>query len=157
MERRGCRVGKQDKDIDQYEQYHHTKTRRTMCYRCLYDKRTKAYTANSTVFIERMVSQLKSGRRKQGIDFDLTPEFFLKMFDNQDGLCAVTGRKMTWQRKPDRRNDMNISIDRIEPKGNYEESNVRLVCKRVNLMKHNMTDEELLDWSKTILATLALK
>jgi len=157
MERRVCKVCKQEKDIDQYEEYHHSKTRRTMCYRCLYDQRTKKYTSSSKAFIERMVSQLKSGRRRQGVDFDLDAEFFLKMFEDQDGRCAVTGRKMTWQRKPDRRNDWNISIDRIDPKGEYEPNNVRLVCKRVNLVKHNMTDEELKDWSETISRTLVSK
>jgi hypothetical protein len=157
MERRVCKVCKQDKDIDQYEEYHHSKTRRRMCYRCLYDKRKAEYTSSSKRFIERMVSQLKSGRKRQGIEFNLDAEFFLKMFEDQDGRCAVTGRKMTWQRKSDRRNDWNISIDRIDPKGQYEPSNVRLVCKRVNLVKHNMTDGELKDWSETIFRTLVSK
>ena len=84
-------------------------------------------------------------------------EFFLQLFEKQKGRCAVTGREMTWQRNPDRRNDWNISIDRIDPKGKYEPENLRLVCKRVNLIKHNMTDEELMDWCKTISLILALK
>lgn len=157
MERRVCKVCKQEKDIDQYEEYHQSKSRRLLCYRCLYDKRTEKYTSSSKAFIERMVSQLKSSRRRQGVDFDLEAEFFLQLFEKQKGRCAVTGREMTWQRNPDRRNDWNISIDRIDPKGKYEPENLRLVCKRVNLIKHNMTDEELMDWCKTISLILALK
>lgn len=152
-----CKVCKQEKDENQYEKYTRRRTRRVVCYSCLYAERAAKFTSTPYRFITRMVSQLKSARRKQGLAFDLDDKQIHDLYDKQEGKCAVTGRLLTWQRNPDRRNDFNISLDRIDPKGQYEIENLRLVCKRVNLIKHNMTDEELVDWCKAILNILAPK
>ena len=42
------------------------------------------------------------------------------------------------------KNPYNASIDRIVPGGNYTLSNIRLVCNHVNMMRSNLSDEELL-------------
>ena len=152
-----CSDCKQEKELDQYETYTNSKTKRNQCYDCLYARRREKYTANPYAFITRMVSQLKSARRKQGHEFDLDDKFFHELYDKQEGKCALTGWEMSWQRRPDRRNERNISIDRINPSGNYEMKNLRLVCKRANLIKHTMTDAELKEWCEAILSTLSSK
>lgn len=104
-----------------------------------------------------MTSQLKSARRRQGKTFDLDDRFFHKLYDKQQGKCALSGVHLTWQRSPDQKNDMNISVDRINPEMGYEETNVQLVCKRVNLIKHTLNELELLEWCQRILSTHSSK
>lgn len=155
-----CRGCKQEQDEDQFEQYKPDKKhRRNLCYACLYDERRRSFTSSPQKFITRMVSQLRSARKRQDNLFgaDLDDKFFHNMYDEQGGKCALSGVQMTWQRSPDRKNDKNISIDRINPDLGYEKSNVQLVCKRVNLMKHTMTELELVDWCKRISSTHSSK
>lgn len=46
---------------------------------------------------------------------------------------------------------LNASIDRIQPGQDYTISNIQPVCSHVNMMKSNLTEEELLEFCKAIL------
>ena len=46
----------------------------------------------------------------------------------------------------------NASRDRLDSSKGYEENNVQFVCKVVNLMKHEMTIEELEECCRAIIA-----
>jgi hypothetical protein len=80
----------------------------------------------------------------------ITYEFLQEMYDQQEGRCAVTGIQMTHKRG-DRGEYRNVSIDRMDSDKGYEPDNVRLVCKAVNLMKHEMEQSELEFWCLAIL------
>jgi len=87
----------------------------------------------------------KSERRNLSIDF------LESLYNSQKGLCAVSGVQMTYlcgQGKV----DTNISLDRINSDLGYEEGNIQLVCKRVNILKFDRDLTDLLMWCKTILA-----
>lgn len=45
----------------------------------------------------------------------------------------------------------NVSIDRIDSSIGYKEDNIQLVCHIVNLMKHDLSIEELKTWCKRII------
>jgi hypothetical protein len=45
----------------------------------------------------------------------------------------------------------NMSIDRIDPTKGYTEDNVQLVCAQVNMMKSDMSLEELYTFCEAIL------
>lgn len=49
------------------------------------------------------------------------------------------------------KNIYNASIDRIVPGGDYTLSNIRLVCSHVNMMRSNLSDEDLLLFCKSII------
>jgi len=72
------------------------------------------------------------------------------LYELQDGKCAVTGIVMSHVRGNGRASE-NISIDRINTSIGYETGNIRLVCSAVNLMRNEMTDDELRLWAKRIL------
>lgn len=71
------------------------------------------------------------------------------LYTAQRGRCAVSGVEMT-HRVGGGRCYTNISIDRLNPGGEYVIGNVRLVCLAVNLMRLDMTDAELVDWCEKI-------
>ena len=71
------------------------------------------------------------------------------LWDKQNGRCALSGAFMTWHKGGEKRNT-NVSIDRIDPNIEYVLPNIQLVCWRVNLIKHTMTEDELYWWCKNI-------
>lgn len=81
------------------------------------------------------LSSLRPRRIKEGIVFDLTIGDLLTIFEQQQGLCALSGMPLTWQRSANQSNDWNISIDRIDSVGSYTRKNVHLVAKAFNFMR----------------------
>lgn len=88
-------------------------------------------------------------RRRRGHEFSLTLQDLLLLYELQGGKCAVTGLDMT-RVVGEGHVRTNVSLDRIDSSIGYVIGNVRLVCCIVNLMKHTMTDSELLLWCKNI-------
>lgn len=91
--------------------------------------------------------QLKAQKGRKELNLD----DLVALWEKQDGKCAITGEPMTHKRKLGTRHTTNGSIDRIDPKGKYVLSNIRLVCAIVNKMRLDMTDDELKDWCELIL------
>jgi len=82
---------------------------------------------------------------------DLAWEGLKALYEIQGGLCAISGARMTWIAGKGRKaSHTNISIDRINPGGPYVLSNVQLVCRIVNVMRHNMTMPEFVGWCASI-------
>ena len=64
-------------------------------------------------------------------------------YEQQRGKCALSGMPMTNFRDGSGiKNATNISIDRLDPEGDYTDDNVQLVCHAINMMKGRLTDEE---------------
>lgn len=82
----------------------------------------------------------------------LTVEFMMHLYESQGGLCAISGKKLTFIKKVGGgRVNTNASIDQIIAGGGYTENNVQLVCDIVNRMKIDMTMKELRFWCYAIL------
>lgn len=68
----------------------------------------------------------------------VTHSQLMEMYYQQNGLCALSGVKMTWMREKIR--PTSISIDRIDSTKGYTFDNVRLLCHAVNRMKGDASD-----------------
>lgn len=79
---------------------------------------------------------------KSNIYFDLDIDFLIYLWKKQNGTCAVSGVKMTFELKSGRVNT-NLSIDRICSNIGYNKNNVQLTCMAVNQMKSDMDINEL--------------
>jgi hypothetical protein len=77
-----------------------------------------------------------------------------EMFKRQNGLCALSGVPMTWGAN-EGRVPTHVSIDRIDSNKGYDENNVHLVCRIVNIMKNNLTVNEFVGWCKLVEANNA--
>lgn len=73
------------------------------------------------------------------------------MYEKQRGCCAVTKQPLTHVRGKGKVNT-NLSIDRIDSAKGYTKDNVQLVCRIVNVMKLDMSEEELHFWCNAILS-----
>lgn len=80
---------------------------------------------------------------------ELSVQEILNLYEDQQGLCALTKVPMT-SISGSGKHKTNISIDRIECGGPYIPSNIRLVCTHANTIRNNLTDEEMLWWCKQI-------
>lgn len=68
-----------------------------------------------------------------------------KVYESQNGLCAISKEPMTWILGKGKLRT-NISLDRIDSSLPYTKENIQLVCTVVNLIKSDMSLEEFRDW-----------
>ena len=157
-ESQGSRLCTSCNKIKVLSQFEHFKGGRVrgVCRHCITLQRSKKASATPEGYIRVLNTQLKSQRIKQGIQYDLTNEEVVDLWEAQNGKCALSGVLMTHQRdgtygdkKP---KEFNASIDRINPQGPYIRENVQLVTVRVNTMKHTLGEEMFLWWVKNIYA-----
>src|SRR5437764_545457 len=73
------------------------------------------------------------------IEFAMTIEDVERIWVEQNGKCAVTGRPLTLTTN----DPCRVSLDRVDSNAGYRLENVRLVCTSVNYARHTMTDDDL--------------
>lgn len=89
----------------------------------------KYYSDSPEKIITYRLQSCRKRAKDKNIDYDLDWDFILKMYNDQNGKCAVTGLPFessfndSFSKRP-----FSISIDRIDSKIGYIKSNVRLVC-----------------------------
>lgn len=96
-----------------------------------------------------LVAQAKSNARKTEREFNITGEEVYELWQKQGGLCALTNLPM--QHHP-AYSDMNASMDRIDGSAGYVIDNIQLVCWRINEMKNDQAEHQLMWWSRALVA-----
>jgi hypothetical protein len=91
-----------------------------------------------------------AAKRKQHLGFDIDLVYIVRIYEAQNGKCAVSGVEMTYLAGSGRL-QTNISIDRIDSSKGYLRGNVQLVCDVVNRMKQDMPEEALKWWCRRII------
>jgi hypothetical protein len=74
----------------------------------------------------------------------------VKLFNNQNGKCALTGWDMTMILGSGVINT-NASIDRIDSSKGYIDGNIQFVCRIVNTAKSNLSQDEFINLCETII------
>lgn len=93
-----------------------------------------------------------NNKSKSRAEVKISKDDLRDMWVAQGGKCAVTGLHMTYSpRRIKNSTGLNASVDRIDQTKGYEKGNVRLVCYRVNLMRHTGEDADLMWWCKQII------
>lgn len=98
---------------------------------------------------QRVKGNTKTGSVK-GKEFNLNIEQLYNLYKKQNGKCAISGIEMTATIGVGRKNT-NISIDRIDNNAGYTLDNIQLVCCIVNIMKNNISLEELVYFCNNII------
>ena len=94
---------------------------------------------------------IKGGAKRRKIIFNIKKDYIWKLFLEQNKKCVITGLPLVFVHSYG--NDSRLqtaSLDRIDSTKGYEVGNVRWVHKTVNIMRWNMSDEQLYKWSKLI-------
>ena len=106
----------------------------------------KSRGRNPRAFLRDLVG----AARQRKWPFEITLDYLVELFVEQEGRCAYTGERMTWKRGVGKV-DTNISMDRVDSSVGYLPGNVVLCCARVNIMKGTLTPDELKMWCRRIL------
>jgi hypothetical protein len=102
----------------------------------------------------RLWSEIKANGKSRNKEFTINREYVWDLFKKQNGKCAISGVELNFAKtnKNQKINrEGNASLDRIDSRKGYIEGNVQWVHKRINSMKNNMTEKELINWCKLIL------
>jgi hypothetical protein len=90
------------------------------------------------------------GRRLQ---ITITMPFLIKLYDQQEGKCAISGRPLSLGAEVLNGFDPNtISLDRKDPNKGYSMDNVQLTTLQVNIAKGRSTDEEFIKMCEDVVA-----
>jgi len=82
------------------------------------------------------ISQYRKGANKRGLSFEVTAEYLQSLYENQRGLCNMTGMPISLERgRYNERNTNTASLDRIDSSVGYIEGNVQWVHKHINQIK----------------------
>ena len=86
----------------------------------------------------------------KNIPFNITKEDLKYLWDEQKGLCALSGIPMTYE-LDNGRIYTNVSVDQILPNKGYTIDNIQLVCMGINQMKSDLDMSTLLFLCKSLL------
>jgi hypothetical protein len=95
-------------------------------------------------------STLAQARKRCDVTID--QDYLMALYDMQEGLCALSGIRMTWA--TGRQEPTSISMDRIDQSIGYVDGNVRLVCVAVNAFRGIMTDDGLLKFANALVRNM---
>jgi len=98
-------------------------------------------------------NSIMRGANRRGLKVNITIKYIWDKFLKQNGKCALTGEEINiFSNYSEKRHEHTASLDRIDSNKGYVKGNVQWVHRRVNLMKSNMTDLELINWCKKIVS-----
>ena len=125
------------------------------CYSCsAMDSGLKKYPDGKYISgIQFLHIRKGSERRRDRLgDFKITQEFVDNLFEEQGGLCAISGVPLICSaRLPTRkRSRATMSLDRIDSSKGYIEGNVQWVHKFINSIKSDHKQEDLISWCHII-------
>ncbi len=106
------------------------------------DKNNRGKGRNPKSYLHSLVKPKRHG--------ELSSDFLYELWIKQKGLCAISKVPLTHMLGQGRVST-NASIDRICPNKGYTESNIQLVCCRVNTMKYTDDIPTLAWWCQQIL------
>lgn len=93
------------------------------------------------------LSALRRATRK-GIEYTMESGWFLKMYREQGGLCAIS--KLPMYREGGKLCHKMPVPDRIDPLEGYVPGNVRLLRHGVNMMRRDMHDDDFVEMCRSV-------
>ena len=144
-----------ESNIDNFFIRKETGKPRSMCKRCHNDKQRQRYSKKMSTkegWIGRKCAIAKKRAETKQFKFNLTPAYLYTLFEKQNGLCALTGRCLTFH-KSNGKGTMDrdsASIDRIDSGKGYIQGNVQWVCSFANIMKQRFTNQEFIKLCKDV-------
>lgn len=94
----------------------------------------------------------RARNRKDKGETNLTLEYLLEIWNQQKGICPITGIAMVpvYTTTKDYRNPYHASLDRIDCSKGYIQGNVRFTTAIANMARNCWDDETLIDFCKKV-------
>lgn len=95
------------------------------------------------------VTALRDGAKKRNLEFNIDTLFLWDLLNEQNYKCALSGVDITVSRNW-RKYQFTASLDRINSSKGYIKDNVQWVHKKINKLKSNFPEHELIYWVEKI-------
>jgi hypothetical protein len=115
---------------------------RAICKNCRHIQDRKVINSSIEKFINRSVSVARSRAKLKNIPFEITTEYMIQQYENQQGKCFYTDEIMTWGYGNGRLHSA-LSLDKIIPELGYVPGNSVFCCDIVNMIKRDLSLDEL--------------
>ena len=89
------------------------------------------------------------GAKARGLAFDLTAKDIRDLYDEQQGLCALSGQPI-FLPLSSKYASVTASVDRIDNSKGYTRENVQLVHKHINMLRGPMQVDEFIALCKMV-------
>jgi len=123
-----------------------------LCKQAAYNK--KKLTNRGKKDLNRILLErwhgIKDRARASGYVIDFGWEVLKEIWENQNGICALSGIEMTYEMFNGRVHT-NVSVDKIDCYKQYSKNNIQLVCMAANQMKSDMPFDKLIWFCKNII------
>lgn len=105
--------------------------------------------SNFRFYLARAKARAKECARKECL---ITLEELKLIWDSQDGICPLTGFKLTLKTLSNSGplTIRHASLDRIDPSKGYTKDNVRFVSVMANYARNTFTDADLIEFCKAV-------
>jgi hypothetical protein len=90
--------------------------------------------------------------KKRYRDFNIDLQYLKELWEQQQGVCPFSGIKLVLNAYTNIFKDQrySASLDRIDSNKGYVKGNVRWVSRSINLLKNDMTDDQLIEFLNII-------
>lgn len=146
-----CSVCKKYKTADHFNKCARNKHRNGLnctckkCYKEIYGRNRKQVKESDSLdkLLKIRLHDAQVRAKKKNLFINITLDHLKKLWNKQNGKCALTNFLMTYYLFNGKRNSYNLSIDRIDPTKGYEIDNIQLVCSTANMIKGELDIKEL--------------
>jgi len=100
-----------------------------------------------SIMFGRAVQNARYRSKRKNISFELTKEYVMDLFEEQDGKCYYSGIQLNVVKEnKDRTHDpFKMSLDCVDPELGYVKGNVVWCAYCVNALKLKMSKEDMLN------------
>lgn len=95
-----------------------------------------------------MFTRCKSSAEKRDIDFTIVIEYMARLYEQQNGKCAITGLELSFGKTSSNRSD--ASLDRIDSDQGYIVGNLQWVHKDIQKMKMDLPQNKFIELCKLV-------
>jgi|GEM_PF-1015566 len=117
----------------------------TYCLECRRKQLNANLNSSVEKFLSNKVNRTRLRAKKLNVPFDLTKEFFIKLFEKQEGRCFYTGEKLVCI-AGDGKHRNALSVDRIDCGRGYLIDNVVFCTNQVNTSKSDLPLSKIKVW-----------
>ena len=125
--------------------YQSTSSRQKHCHSCISTgKPWSQWSLDYKKRLTRLCYMAKNRARNKKLAFNISPEYLIKLWEDQGGSCALTGQPLDLNQWGERGqvNPQAPSVDRIVPALGYVKGNVRLITYHMNIALSDFGIEE---------------
>jgi len=150
--RKDCEYKGEKQNIENFFKRSDNNKLRSQCKRCQ-NKYVVKHKSTLNGYIKGLIYSAKRRCSKNKREINISYEDVLKIWENQEGFCAISGIKMSHiigNDKETQKTPFNASLDRRDNKKGYTKDNIHLIC---NWLQSAKSDYEINDIKKWIVDT----